>query len=58
MSLPPTLTGRELQVSGGFVDPNIPAGFAPFNVQNINGKLYVTYAKQDDDQTRRCRRAG
>ena len=35
-------------VNGGFHDPNIPAGFAPFNVQNINGKLYVTYAKQDD----------
>jgi uncharacterized protein (TIGR03118 family) len=37
-------------VGGGFVDPNIPAGFAPFNVQNINGKLYVTYAKQDADK--------
>jgi uncharacterized protein (TIGR03118 family) len=37
-------------VSGGFVDPNIPAGFAPFNVQNINGKLYVTYARQDADK--------
>ena len=35
-------------VGGGFHDPNIPAGFAPFNVQNIDGKLYVTYAKQDD----------
>ena len=29
-----------------FTDPNIPTGFAPFNVQDINGKLYVTYAKQ------------
>jgi uncharacterized protein (TIGR03118 family) len=26
---------------------NIPAGFAPFNVQNIGGNIYVTYAKQD-----------
>ncbi len=25
----------------------IPAGFAPFNVANLNGKLYVTYAKQN-----------
>jgi uncharacterized protein (TIGR03118 family) len=32
-----------------FADPNIPAGFAPFNVQNIGGKLYVTYAKQGPD---------
>jgi len=29
-----------------FVDPGIPAGFAPFNIQNIGGQLYVTYAKQ------------
>jgi uncharacterized protein (TIGR03118 family) len=29
-----------------FTDPNIPSGFAPFNVRDINGKLYVTYAKQ------------
>lgn len=32
---------------GGFADPNVPAGFAPFNIENIDGKLYVTYAKQD-----------
>ncbi len=30
-----------------FADPTIPAGFAPFNVKAIGGKLYVTYAKQD-----------
>lgn len=29
---------------GGFVDPMLPAGFAPFNVQVLNGKLYVEYA--------------
>jgi uncharacterized protein (TIGR03118 family) len=27
-----------------FVDPNLPAGLVPFNVQDINGKVYVTYA--------------
>ncbi len=27
-----------------FVDPNGLAGFNPFNIQNINGNLYVTYA--------------
>jgi uncharacterized protein (TIGR03118 family) len=32
---------------GGFADPNIPAGYAPFDIQNIGGLLYVTYAKQD-----------
>jgi len=37
-----------------FTDPTIPAGFAPFGIHNIGGKLYVTFAKQgpgkaDDD---------
>jgi uncharacterized protein (TIGR03118 family) len=34
-------------VSGGFVDPNLPQGFAPFGIQNIGGLVYVTYAMQD-----------
>jgi len=34
-------------VVGSFVDPKVPAGFAPFNIWNIGGKLYVAYAKQD-----------
>jgi uncharacterized protein (TIGR03118 family) len=33
--------------SGSFTDSTIPPGFAPFNIQNLGGKLYVTYAKQD-----------
>jgi uncharacterized protein (TIGR03118 family) len=31
-------------LSGNFTDPNPIAGFVPFNVQNIGGNLYVTYA--------------
>jgi uncharacterized protein (TIGR03118 family) len=34
---------------GGFVDPNLPAGFAPFNVQELAGRIVVAYAKQDKD---------
>ena len=30
-----------------FTDPGLPAGYAPFDVQNIGGTLYVTYAVQD-----------
>ena len=30
-----------------FDDDSIPAGFSPFNIQNIGGSLFVTYAKQD-----------
>jgi uncharacterized protein (TIGR03118 family) len=29
---------------GTFTDPNLPSGLVPFNVQNVNGQLYVTYA--------------
>lgn len=29
-----------------FRDPNIPNDFAPFNIKNIDGSLFVTYAKQ------------
>lgn len=34
-------------LSGNFVDPGIPSGYAPFNITNLAGKLYVTYAVQD-----------
>lgn len=41
-------TFTPVELPGGlFVDPRIPAGYAPFNVQELAGKLYVTYAKQD-----------
>lgn len=30
-----------------FKDGAVPAGYGPFNVQNIGGKIYVTWAKQD-----------
>jgi uncharacterized protein (TIGR03118 family) len=33
---------------GTITDPAVPAGYAPFNVQVLNGKLYVTFALQDD----------
>jgi uncharacterized protein (TIGR03118 family) len=33
--------------AGAFTDPNLPDGFAPFNVQNIGGNVYVAFAQQD-----------
>jgi hypothetical protein len=36
-----------------FEDEQIPKGFAPFNVQNIGGNLYVAYAKQNKAKTLR-----
>ena len=34
-------------LAGTFTDPNLPSGYAPFNIQNLGSKLYVTYALQD-----------
>jgi uncharacterized protein (TIGR03118 family) len=36
------------RTDGGFVDPNLPSGYAPFGISNIDGDLFVTYAKQND----------
>jgi uncharacterized protein (TIGR03118 family) len=33
-----------------FEDERIPRGFAPFNVQNIGGNLYVAFAQQDSEK--------
>lgn len=41
---------QSVTLDGAFVDPNIPAGYAPFGIQNVGGELYVTYALQDDDK--------
>jgi uncharacterized protein (TIGR03118 family) len=30
--------------AGAFVDPSLPTGYKVFNIQNIGGTLYVTYA--------------
>ena len=32
-----------------FTDPGLPAGYAPFGIQNIGGEIFVAYAKQDAD---------
>ncbi|HEX6702674.1 MAG TPA: TIGR03118 family protein, partial [Gaiellaceae bacterium] len=39
----------DVNTPGAFVDPSIPAGFAPFGIQNVGGTIFVTYAKQDAD---------
>jgi uncharacterized protein (TIGR03118 family) len=34
-------------LAGNFTDPNLPAGYAPFNIQKIgDNQLFVAYAKQ------------
>ena len=36
-------------VNKSFTDPNLPAGYSPFNIQAIDNKLYVMYAKVGPD---------
>jgi uncharacterized protein (TIGR03118 family) len=41
-------TFKPVELPGGlFVDPRLPAGYGPFGIAELNGKLYVTFAKQD-----------
>jgi uncharacterized protein (TIGR03118 family) len=37
-------------LGGSFTDPDLPAGYAPFGIRNIDGDLLVTFAVQDDDK--------
>lgn len=34
---------------GAFVDPHVPSGWAPFGIQAIRHKVFVTFAKQNGD---------
>jgi uncharacterized protein (TIGR03118 family) len=38
---------QNFNLVASFTDPTVPKGFAPFNVQVLNGKLFVAFAKQD-----------
>ncbi len=40
---------HDVTPAGSFSDPSVPAGFAPFGIQNLGGHVFVTYAKQDAD---------
>jgi uncharacterized protein (TIGR03118 family) len=40
-----TSTNSPASLTGDFTDPTLPSGYAPFNIQNLGGSLYVTYAK-------------
>src|SRR5438132_12578976 len=35
--------------AGAFVDPDLPSGYAPFGIQTIGSRVFVTYAKQGPD---------
>ncbi|HEU0138215.1 MAG TPA: TIGR03118 family protein [Bryobacteraceae bacterium] len=47
-----------LTLQGSFSDPNLPAGYSPFNIQNVGGELYVMYALFDPDEKEEVKGAG
>ncbi len=40
-------TFNPVVMAGAFIDPNLPAGYAPFGIRNLLGTIYVTYALKD-----------
>ncbi len=44
-------TFKPATLPGSFTDPHLPRHYAPFNIQNILGNLYVTFARQDDEKS-------
>jgi uncharacterized protein (TIGR03118 family) len=40
-------TFAPVSLPAAFKDPKLPPGFAPFGMRNLDGNIYVTYAKQD-----------
>jgi uncharacterized protein (TIGR03118 family) len=36
----------QFELVNEFTDTNLPAGYAPYNIQNLGGNLYVTFAEQ------------
>jgi uncharacterized protein (TIGR03118 family) len=40
---------NSVTTAGGFVDSDLPAGYAPFGIQAIGSRIFVTFAKQGED---------
>jgi uncharacterized protein (TIGR03118 family) len=40
---------NDVTPAGSFTDPALPDGYAPFGIQTIGGRIFVAYAKQDQD---------
>ena len=52
-------TWNKVTLSGGsFGDPNLPAGYAPFGIQAIGGRIYVAYAQRATGSTEETKGAG
>jgi len=45
-------------LGGSFTDAALPSGYVPFNVQMLDGSLFVTYARRDGNSTDETAGAG
>jgi uncharacterized protein (TIGR03118 family) len=41
---------NSVHMPGAFTDPELPEGYAPFGIRNLDPIIYVTYALQDADK--------
>ncbi len=47
-----------MKTPGEFRDPKLPKGYAPFGIQELGGKIYVAYGKQNKQKTDVIQSAG
>jgi uncharacterized protein (TIGR03118 family) len=47
-----------LECRGRFIDPKLPAHYAPFGINQIGNEVFVTYALQDDEKMHAVAGAG
>jgi uncharacterized protein (TIGR03118 family) len=45
-------------LTGSFLDPLLPAGYSPFNVQTLGDSVYVAYAKPDPEENEEMKGPG
>jgi uncharacterized protein (TIGR03118 family) len=51
-------TAATPSLAGNFTDATLPEGYAPFNVQNLGGTIYVAYAKKEAGEAEEVTGAG
>lgn len=49
---------QKVQLAGSFADPQLPANYAPYGIQTIGTRIYVTYAQQDANRRNAVAGAG
>ena len=47
----------DVDTTGKFVDPTLPAGYGPYGIQTVGNRIFVTYAEHVQARTTRSSRA-